>query len=274
MMNSEHFSKKMALINTLPEGLVIGRAWLENKGFSRPDIDYYLRAGYLQPVQRGLYRKPGAELKWQQIAYSLQEIGYRSHVGGKTALAEKGFAHYLELGSREIQIYSATKLPKWPELWREEHSSNFVFSLHCKKWLNKVPPELFTTIPFGSWDWPVKIAQPELAVVEWLSDAKTVSDLQAIDSVFEGLTTLSPNKLQKTLACCGTIQTKRLFGWFCDRHNHTWSKRINWESLDLGKGKRAFIKGGSLNKKWQITVPKEMEQSVNGEGFGSEQSLF
>jgi len=273
-MNSEHLPKKMKLMNILPEGLVIGRAWLEKKGFSRSDIDYYLRAGYLQPVNRGIYRKPGLELKWQQIAYSLEEIGYRSHVGGKTALAEKGFAHYLELGSREIHLYSAKKLPKWVESWQEEHKSNFVFSLHFKSWLNKAPAELFTEIPFGSWDWPIKTAQPELAVVEWLSDAKTVSDLQTIDSVFQGLTTLSPNRIQKTLECCESIQTKRLFGWFCDRHNHTWSKRINWDTLDLGKGKRAFIKGGSLNKKWQITVPKEMEQSVNGDGFDTEQSLF
>lgn len=274
-MKSEQIPKKLELMNVLPEGLMVGRAWLEKKGFTRPDVDYYLRAGYLQAVKRGLYRKPGAELKWQQVVFSLQEIGYRSHVGGITALAEKGLAHYVEMGSRDIQVFSAHKLPKWLEAWQQEQVSEFTFSIHIKKWIQGLPNESFYTMPFGSWDWPVKTSQPELAVIELISEAKSVTDLQVIDSIFDGLTTLSPNRLQLILEHCDSIQTKRLFGWFSDRHSHTWLKHIEWNLLDLGNGKRSFIKGGVLNKKWQITVPREMEQkNQSGDGFESEQPLF
>ena len=274
MINNQT-SKKLKLMNVLPEGLIISRAWLENKGFSRPDIDYYLRAGHLQAVKRGLYRKPGAILKWQQVAFSLQEIGYISHVGGLTALAERGLVHYLEMGDRDIQVFSAHKLPKWLETWQQEQKSDFYFSIHTKKWIQNLPKEAFNSIPFGSWDWPIKTAQPELAIIEMLSEAKSTTDLQVIDSIFDGLTTLSPNRLQLVLENCDSIQTKRLFGWFSDRHSHPWLKRLEWHSLELGNGKRAFIKGGVLSKKWQITVPREMEQNYQiGDGFESEQSLF
>ena len=253
------FSKKNVLLNTLPEGLVVNRVWLEKHGLTRPDIDYYLRSGWLHAVHRGFYRKPGGALKWQHLAYSFQELGYLCHVGGKTALAEKGFSHYLELGQREIQLFSEGKLPIWLTRWHECQQSDFRFSLVSKTWLADLPESLFWFMPFGGWDWPIKIAQPELALVEWLSLAKTEVDLRAIDSVFEGLTTLSPHRMRLALIHCDSIQTRRLLGWFCDRYPHTWCKRLDWGGIDLGKGKRSYIMGGAFNVKWQITVPKGLD---------------
>lgn len=274
MTDSEANGKKLT-IKTLPEGLLVNRTWLNDKGFSRPGIDYYLRSGNLEPVYRGLYRKSGAKLKWQQVAFSLQEMGYSSHIGGMTALVEKGLGHYIEMGTRDIQVFSASKLPKWLAIWQQEQGTDYTFSVHVKKWIKDLPKEFFYTMPFGSWDWPITTSQPELAVIEMMSEAKSFSDLQTINSIFDGLTTLSPNRLQLILTHCDSIQTKRLFGWFSDRHSHAWVKRIDWDLLNLGKGKRSFIKGGVLNKKWQITVPREMEQNhQSGDGFESEQPLF
>lgn len=258
-MAESYQNKKQMLEKGIPECLLINRAWLEQKGFTRPDIDYYLRSASLQTVKRGLYRKPGAQLKWQHIAYSLQELGFASHIGGKTALAEKGLAHYLEFGNQGIQVFSHEKLPAWLVEWQEQQNSAYYFSVFTKTWLANVPDQLYSRMVFGNWDWPIKIARPELAIVEWVNQAKTTSDLQAIDSVFEGLTTLSPRRLQAALELCTSIQTRRLMGWFCDRHPHTWSKRIAWQTIELGTGKRAFIKAGVYNAKWQITVPTEME---------------
>lgn len=264
-------SKKLTLLNTLPEGLLVDRAWFTKHGLTRPDIDYYLRAGYFQTVQRGLYRKPGAPLKWQHIAYSLLEMNLPLHIGGKTALAEKGLTHYLELGQRDIQLFSEDKLPSWLKTWHQQHNSDFSFSLHTKKWQACLPDELFWSTPFGNWDWPIRISQPELAIIEWLSDAKTEVDLKVIDVVFEGLTTLSPKKVMLVLQKVNLVQTRRLFGWFCDRHPHNWVNRIDWQAIDLGKGKRSFIKGGTFNTKWQITLPPlwpcRLVKLSNGYGF-------
>ena len=74
----------------------------------------------------------------------------------------------------------------------------------------------------------------------------------------EGLSSLSPRRLQKLLLDCRSIKVKRLFFWFSDRHQHAWLKRIDGAQMDLGKGKRMIVRGGKLNASYQITVPEDM----------------
>ena len=65
--NSIQEESSETLENTLPEGLVVDRTWLNARGVTRPSIDYYLRAGRLQAVARGAYRRPGPPLKLSLI---------------------------------------------------------------------------------------------------------------------------------------------------------------------------------------------------------------
>jgi len=36
---------------------------------------------------------------------------------------------------------------------------------------------------------------------------------------------------------------------------HAWVKKVNLSKVDFGKGKRALIKGGRFDSKYNITVP-------------------
>lgn len=274
MLKHSADATKRNVMLTVSEGQLVNRAWLQARGFSRPDIDYYLRVGHLQTASRGLYRRAGEKLKWQHIVYSLREMGYIVHVGGKTALSESGLAHYVEMSGQDVQLFSAMPLPNWLIDWHECHASDFRFISHRLSWLENVDNNLLNQQLFGGWDWKIAMAQPELAVVEWISLAKTEADLQAIDAVFEGLNTLRPKRVQTALTICNSIQTKRLFAWFSTRHRHAWLKQVDFSQVNMGNGKRSFIKGGVLNKQWQITVPKQMEQRKVGDWFESEQSLF
>ena len=47
--------------------------------------------------------------------------------------------------------------------------------------------------------------------------------------------------------------------FFADRHRHAWLRRINRAKIDLGKGKRMLVRGGTLNAAYQITVPKDLD---------------
>ena len=73
------------------------------------------------------------------------------------------------------------------------------------------------------------------------------------------LASLSPKRLQELLANCHSVKVKRLFFFFADRHHHVWLKRLDKESLDLGTGKRLLVKGGKLDRTYQITVPKDLD---------------
>ena len=48
-----------SLEQCLPEGQLVNRVWLLARGFNRPNVDYALRAGKLETVAHGVYRRPG-----------------------------------------------------------------------------------------------------------------------------------------------------------------------------------------------------------------------
>jgi hypothetical protein len=67
----------------------------------------------------------------------------------------------------------------------------------------------------------------------------------------------------KLLQACHHVKTRRLFLWFAERH--AWIKRPEVEAISLGSGKRIIAKGGALDKKYPITVPRQMaSKKING----------
>ena len=243
------------LEDQLPDGLVVDRAWLLKRGFERPLVDYYLRSGSLVPVARGAYRRTGPPLKWEHVVYSLQELGYAVHVGGRSALELQGFAHYLSMqGLKQIHLYGVEKLPGWVS----KLEAPYQLTLHKTQLFDEAVPEVITTKPFGHWDWPLRYATPELALLEMASEVKQASDFEVIDKLFESATSLRPQLIMKLLKACHQVKAKRLFLWFAERQGFVWFDRLDVKSINLGSGKRVVQKGGALDNKYQITVPREM----------------
>ena len=246
---------RYSLEEQLPDGLVVDRAWLADRGFKRPLVDYYLRSGALVSVARAAYRRPGPPLKWEHAVYSLQELGYSAHVGGRSALELQGFAHYLSMqGVQKIHLYGVDKLPGWVS----KLDAPYRFTLHKAQLFDASVAEAVTSKPFGHWDWPLRYATPELALLELASEVKQNSDFDVLDKLFESATSLRPQLLMKLLKACHHVKAKRLFLWFAERHNFAWFKRLELEAVNLGNGKRAIVKAGKLDKRYQITVPREM----------------
>ena len=53
-----------------------------------------------------------------------------------------------------------------------------------------------------------------------------------------------------------------MFLWFSERHRHAWLNRLDTKGIDLGSGKRMLVRGGKLDKKFNITVPETMDAGV------------
>jgi hypothetical protein len=77
--------------------------------------------------------------------------------------------------------------------------------------------------------------------------------------LMQGLSNLSPRRLQRLLSECHSVKVKRLFFYFADRHAHAWLKRLDRKAVDLGEGKRMLVRGGKLDKTYQITVPGDLD---------------
>ncbi len=255
---------KKFLEQCLPEGLLVNRAWLKERGFNRPRVDYALRAGKMEPVAHGVYRRSGPPLKWEHVVYSLNEMGCPVHVGGRSALELQGLAHYLPLGNKQrIDLYSTIKVPGWVL----NFSATFRFEIYSRRLFKDIPESAIHPRPFGAWDWPISFSTPELALLELLAGVREVADFSMADKFFESAINLRPNLLKDLLQACTQVKAKRLFLWFSDRHVHAWRQMLETKSVDLGRGKRMLIKGGAYDAAYQITVPREMIH-------GSEQSLY
>jgi Transcriptional regulator, AbiEi antitoxin, Type IV TA system len=94
-------------------------------------------------------------------------------------------------------------------------------------------------VPVAS-EWQLTASTPERALLEMLDELPGRESFHQVDILMEGLSALSPQRLQMLLADCGSVKVKRLFFWFAARHPHAWVKQVDRSAVDLGTGKRAL----------------------------------
>ncbi|TVQ01841.1 MAG: hypothetical protein EA359_13160, partial [Balneolaceae bacterium] len=100
----------------------------------------------------------------------------------------------------------------------------------------------------------IEISTAERAILEYLHDVPKYEGIDEANYIMEGLTSLRPTVLQELMESCKSIKTKRLFLYIAEHYNHTWFKKLNLSSIDLGSGKREIIKGGKLDNKYNIVI--------------------
>lgn len=275
-------NKLNSLSHLLPEGLLVDAAWLEQQGYSRSLRHQYAASGWLEQPARGVFQRPRGQLSWEQVVISLQILlKHPISVGGRTALELSGYAHYLQQTQQQIHLYSDNKIPSW--LFKLNLPETFV--IHNRNRFLPVPtvtPDLLSlddsaslvealipngliVSPWGHWVWPLIISTPERAYLEMLDELPQHESFHMADVIMEGLTNLSPRRMQYLLETARSIKVKRLFFLFAERHNQAWLKHLDKSKIDLGNGKRMLVKNGKLHTKYQITVPEEFAaESVNG----------
>jgi hypothetical protein len=259
----------------LPEGVLVDAAWLKGHGYSRQLLSHYVSVGWLSQPTRGVYRRPRGSLAWRQVVVSLQKfLDYPLVVGGRTALELQGYAHYLSHKETQVHLYG----PKPPPGWLNNLKLGLRFKYHNDQKLFRkhlVVSELkklagsganakdslgqsLSELPWGQWDWTLILSTPERALLELLDELPKRETFHQVDMLMQGMTNLSPRRLQMLLADCKSVKVKRLFFFFADRHSHAWLKPLKNEKFDLGKGKRMLVKGGKLDHTYQITVPGDL----------------
>ena len=270
-MNGQKDDKLKTLLQAVPPGFLVDSRWLTMRKFHRSSVHDYARRGWLEHVAHGLYRRPAqsgtvtvGELQdWQVLVLSLQRImGYPVHVGGMTALQQKGYAHYLRLGGNDPVFLYGERVPTWIK----KVPTNAHFKLRRLKLFHdstlgvdddKETEEQSASSATPWWNWPLRTSSPERAILEALDELPDHESFHTLDVAFESLTTLRPRKLTALLAECTSVKVKRLFFVFADRHAHAWRKHVRPDAIALGKGDRALVKGGKLHPQYRIMVPPE-----------------
>lgn len=266
----------------VPYGLIVTKQWLKKQGISRHLIDNWVKSGQLKSIYSGVYKLPYSKLTWEGIICSLQRMKISSVPGGITAIQLNGYEHFVEMSdSKRIHLYGDP-----PPNWINSLIDSCKFVYHRDKQLNhgrylvghkydssndklENKDPLFSALRtsydwWGRDDWPLTISTVERALFELLLDVPHNISFEYVDHIMEGLTTLSPRRLNRLIGICDSVKVRRLFLWFSERHNHPWFKKIDHgkytiENGELGHGKRMLIKGGRLSKKYLITVPDNMK---------------
>jgi hypothetical protein len=251
-----------SLLELLPPGAFVDSRWLAAHGVLRSSIAQYAKAGWLERVAHGLYRRPESPSSavlpadWRAVVLAAQALmGYPLHLGGTTALREDGHMHDLAFGPRPVHLY-ATSVPGW--MRRLPTSEPLIF--HSTRAFGDSPialgPDTNASVPW--WKRPLRRSEPERAILEALDELPEGESFSTLDRLFEGLVGLRPRRLTAALEACASVKAKRLLFVFAERHGHSWLKHLDRNRVDLGKGDRSLVKGGKLHTVWRITVPADM----------------
>ena len=284
-MSYQNRDKLNRLHRLLPEGLVADAAWFTRMGYPSPLRSRYVASGWLEPVVRGVFRRPlhvpgtaeTVPLRWQHVVVSLQLVLERAIVvGGRTALELQGFAHYTSSAPPgEVHLYGDDGAPGWLGKLRMEtafvfHNARKLFRgepiadgvVRLKAVLAGDGPDVvhgsLTWRRLGEVEWPLVLSTPERAALEVLDELPNKETFHQVDALMDGLASLSPRRVDALLRECRSVKVRRLFLWFAERAGHGWLEHVDREAVDLGSGKRMLAIGGKLDAKYGITVPEDL----------------
>lgn len=239
----------------IPEAVAVPSTWLSANGYTPQLVQKYVQSGWLKALGSRVYARPGETVTWEGVMLGLQRLGQlRLHVGGVTSLNLQGLAHYLSLGGdATVQVWGQDRPPAWVgQVAVDAH-----WSFHRRRLFTSEPEQGWVALPTKIRDWTLRSSASERAILEVLSEVDdTPSSFSFAAELFEGLTTLRPAVVNTLLQSCVHYKAKRLFLFLANHYGYPWSKRIDVEAIDLGRGKRLITRGGKLDKRYQITVPE------------------
>lgn len=110
-------------------------------------------------------------------------------------------------------------------------------------------------------NYKVNASSPARAMLECLYLVPDRMNLLECYQIMEGLTDLNPNQVQELLESCTSIKVKRLFLYLAEKSSHNWLNSIDIKKINLGKGNRSISNNGKFIAKYQLVVPKELEEN-------------
>ncbi|GHT16168.1 hypothetical protein FACS189426_24090 [Bacteroidia bacterium] len=187
------------------------------------------------------------------LASLQQQSNHSVHIGGRTALALLGQAHYLQINMQSVSLFKepADDLPKWflSNQW-DLGFEVFNISLFEDKFAGYKEYE--------STGLALKISNPARALMECLSLCPDKFPLIEGYEIMENLLTLRPSAVQTLLEQCKSIKVKRLFLYFAEKVGHSWFEDLDTSKIELGKGARRIVPNGKYVSKYELMLPEEL----------------
>lgn len=259
-MTHENRAKLNHLLKIWPLKAICLSSWLEEKGISQPLTFSYLKSGWLEKIGAGAFKRAGESVEWTSGLQAVQDqANLNIHLGGKSALQYQGYGHYLPMGENYplyLFGYRNLKLPAWFKNypWQIEiiYAQTNLFESSMDEGLTIVDVNGIS----------VKTSMAERAIMEVIYLVPKRETYDEALQLMGSLSAIRPHVVQLLLEKCNSIKVKRAFMVMAERYNYPWVKELDLSKVDLGKGKREFIKNGYLEPKYQITIPTNSDVDV------------
>ncbi len=252
-MSTERITKINSLLQKQPPGTLFFSEWLHNNGISYELQRRYRETQWLTSIGTGVMVRTGDEPTiYGALSCLNKQQDKHFHIGAMAAIELRGYAHYLPMGKPTVVVFASRGevLPKWllsrdwDVILRFFTTRNFSEGLGVEEELQK--------------GFVLQISSLERAFMECLHLAPQYYNLTDLYYVMESLNGLRPKVVQRLLEDCKSVKVKRLFLYMAERAKHAWFKYLKLEHVDLGSGKRAIVKNGVYDAKYQITLPKDL----------------
>jgi hypothetical protein len=245
------------LLSSFQRGMPVTSRQLEDRGISRQLAHRYVQSGWLKSLGYGYYLRLGDSLTQTGAVAALQNQGVPVHIGGRTALALRGFVHYLPLGHEKLFLYGAPRkiLPAWflQQFTPEVRTGNL---FHEGKGLED---RLYVSALETDEPSPPLTADPERALLEMLDDVPQKQSLDDARKIMEPFFTLRSEVMQTLLEACTRIKVKRLFHSLAEQLRLPVLDDLKLERIDFG-APSAYV----LPRQGESLVLKHPESKSDG----------
>lgn len=248
----QNTTKINRLVKSWPRSTIKTVKELKRLGYSPQLLKTYSNSGWIELYTRGAYKLSDDKIGWEGVLYGLQNKSKTTiHAGAKTALELKGYGHFARVSTKYL-------------FGDRRESNNVLLKSRNDVVLKKTEvfpyneQGFFTNYKVEGFE--IRISSPELAAMEMIYLIPSEQSFNEAVLIMENLTTLRPRMVQQLLEKCESYKVKRIFMWMAETNNHTWVNDLDLTKIDFGKGKLSVVKNGMLNKKYNITVPRENER--------------
>ena len=200
-MASDSTSKINYLVTNARKGGALTAAYLRRMGFSYELLKRYEKSGWLDSLGYGAFKLHGDTVDWMGGLWAIQtQAKKKVHVGGKTALELKGFAHYVKQRQTKVFLFGREKetLP----LWFRRYDWGLVLKFSPVKLFASSVNEGFSEHQKG--ELSIRISSPERAAMEMLYHVPREQTFEEALLITENLTSLRPSLVQKLLEGCNS----------------------------------------------------------------------
>lgn len=212
------------LINRLqsefPRGAPLESRELQKTGISNDLVNQYVRSGWLTRLGRGVFMHAGDTLKLEPTLVFLESRNEGLHVAAKSALAWHGYQQNLPTEVPLI-LWGPPKvnLPEWfIERFLVRYNGSQLFSgvRDIREGLIRLPET-----PEGP-----RIAEPELALLEMLSEVGVHQEVEEAQAILESMRQIRSKRLRYWLSRCNLVKAVRLCAYWSRQLDLPWAEKV------------------------------------------------